>query len=305
MTTAANASLAFTTPVGRFVWGSLVRAKTKDNEGNPLTTKSGPDQGKLTQRFEFGLAIPKGPETHWNQTPWGILIDRAAKEGFPGGQWQLPIFAFKVTDGDSVLPNRKGRIPSKQEGFKGHWVLAFSSSFAPQTVNANGSAVIPPEQIKVGHYIQVNGSVGSNKSLNQPGVFLNHRFVSHAGFGVEISTGPSADQAGFGQAPLPAGASSTPVAALAPAAVQTAVAPVVTLPLITPAPVVTQPVVIAPAPAPVNVVPHPTFLTPNVPPAPPSGPVMTDKAQGITYAQMIANGWNHAQLVEHGYIRAA
>jgi hypothetical protein len=299
MTTAnANANLTYTTPVGRFVWGSLTKPKTKDREGNPLIIKSGPDTGKPTQRFEFGLAIAKGPETHWNQTPWGQLIDRAAKEGFPGGQWQLPAFAFKVTDGDSTVPNRSGRIPSKQEGFKGHWVLAFSSSFAPTTVDAKGTAPVPAESIKVGHYIQVNGSVTSNKSLNQPGVFLNHRFVAHAGFGLEISTGPDASQAGFGQGPLPVGASTTPVAALpagpavtAPAAPQTVITP--------PAPVV------APTPPPVQVVPHPAILTPSVAPAPPSGPVMTEKANGFSYAQLIANGWKHEQLVEHGYIRAA
>lgn len=291
-TPATNTSLTFTTPVGRFVWGSLVKPKIKDSEGKPLVIKSGPDAGKPTQRFEFGVAIPKGSETHWNQTPWGQLIDRAGKEGFPGGQHQLPAFAWKITDGDSMIPNRKGRLPSAQVGFKGHWVLAFSSSFAPTTVNANGTAVVPAESIKCGHYVQINGSVGGNKSLNQPGIFLNHRFVAHAAFGEEISIGPDASQAGFGQSPLPTGASVTPVAALAPTQTPSA-------------PVAQQPVVAPPTVAPTPVVPHPTFLTPSAAPAPPSGPAMTEKAQGIGYAQMIAAGWTHAQLIEHGYIRAA
>lgn len=310
--TTANASLTFTTPVGRLVWGSLTKAKTKDAEGNPLVIKSGLDAGKPTQRFEFGLAIPKGPETHWNQTPWGALIDRAAKEAFPQGQYNIPSFAWKVTDGDSTIPNRKGRIPSKQEGQKGCWILAFSSSFAPTTVNKDGTQIVPAEQIKNGHYVQVNGSVGGNKSMQQPGVFLNHRFVAHAGFGPEISSGPDPSQAGFGKDALPAGASLTPVAALPagqtvapPAAPQTA--PVVMrqpVPTMAALPQITPPVAIAPPPvAPVQ--PHTAFLTPQVAPTPPSGPVMTEKAQGISYAQMIAAGWSHAQLVEHGYLRAA
>lgn len=297
--TTNNTSLPFTTPVGRFLWGSLVKAKTKDAEGNLLVIKNGADAGKPTQRFEFGLGIPKGPETHWSQTPWGAIIDKAGKEAFPAGQHAIPSFAWKVTDGDSMIPNRKGRIPSKQEGFKGHWVLAFSSSFAPNTVNRDGTQVVPNDSIKPGHYIQVNGSVGGNKSMQQPGVFLNHRFVAHSGFGPEISVGPDAAQAGFGKDALPAGASSTPVGALpaagpsvAPAASQTVVAPPVTA--------------VAPPPAAtVAVMPHPEFLTPKVTPPPPSGPVMTEKAGGFTYAQMIAGGWKHEQLVEHGYLRAA
>jgi hypothetical protein len=297
-----NTSKSFTTPVGRLVWGSLSKAKTKDAEGNPLVIKNGPDAGKTTQRFEFGLAIPKGPETHWNQTPWGMLIDQAAKEAFPQGQHAIPSFAWKVQDGDSKIPNRKGRIPSTQEGFKGHWILAFSSSFAPTTVNKDGTQPFPADSIKNGHYVQVNGSVGGNKSLQQPGVFLNHRFVAHAGYGPEIQSGPDASQAGFGKDALPAGASSTPVATLA--AGPTNAAPAAPQTVISPAPTAT-PATFAPPPPVTQVVPHPTFLTPTVTPPPPSGPVMTEKAGTITYAQMIANGWTHEQLVEHKYIRAA
>jgi hypothetical protein len=288
----------------------LVKPKTKDNEGNPLVIKKGPDAGKPTQRYEFGVAIPKGTETHWNQTEWGKLIDRAAKEAFPQGQWQLPIFAWKVTDGDSTMPKRNGRIPCKQTGFARHWVLAFSSSFAPTTVDAKGNSIVPAESIKVGHYVQVNGSVGGNKSDNQPGVFLNHRFVAHSAFGEEILNGPDPSQAGFGQAPLPAGASTTPVAGLAqgqtptaPVAPQMAPpAPAATVTVAPPPPAVAA---VAPPPPAAVVTPHPAFLTPSVAPAPPSGPVMTEKAGQFTYAQMIANGWTHAQLVEHGYVRAA
>lgn len=295
---AESQSNFFTTPVGRLVWGSLTKAKTKNRDGTPILIKSGPDAGKQTQKFEFGLAIPKGSETHWSQTSWGQLIQRTGQEAYPGGQWQAPTFAWKVTDGDSMIPNGSGRAPAMQEGFKGHWVLAFSSAFAPATVDAKGQAAVAPDTIKVGHYVQVNGSVvGGKRDSMKPSVFLNHRFVAHAGFGPEISQGPDAAQAGFGQAPLPAGASSTPVAAL-PAG-QTAVAPAPSQPVTVGQ---IQQAMAAP-PAPVK--PHTAFLTPSAPPAPPSGPVMTEKAGNVTYAAMIAAGWTHAQLIEHGYIRAA
>jgi hypothetical protein len=297
----SKASIPFTTPVGRFLWGSLTRPKTKDSEGKPLLIKNGPDAGKPTQRYEFGLGIKKGAETHWDQTEWGALIKKAGVEGFPGGQHAMPTFAWKVTDGDSMIPNRKGRIPSTQEGFKGHWVVAFSSAFAPGTVNANGTAPVDPASIKVGHYMQVNGSVGGNGSLNQPGVYVNHRFVAHAAFGPEISQGPDASQAGFGNAALPPGASVTPIAALPTGQTPVAPSPAPAVVLAQPPQAPSAPV----APAPV-VQPHTAFLTPTVAPPPPSsGPVMTEKAGGHTYSSMIANGWTHAQLIEHGYVKAA
>lgn len=289
----------FTTPVGRLLWGSLTVPQTKDADGNPLIIKNGPDKGKATQRFAFGLGVPKVTESHWNQTDWGKEFVRIAQADFPGGQANLPTFAWKVIDGDSTVPNRKGVPPCKREGFPGHWVIAFASSFQPKTVNRDGSAAIDPSLIKLGHYVQVAGSVGGNGSINQPGLFVNHRFVAHAGFGPEIVVGPDPSAVGFGQSPLPAGASATPVAAL-PTGASPVPAPVVAAP---PAPAPAAPV--APA-APLPVRPHTPFLTP-APPAPapaPTGPVMTEKAPpGVSYAQMIAAGWTHAQLVEHGYVR--
>src|ERR1700740_1677164 len=115
-----------TTPVGRLLWGSVSVPKTKDSKGNPLVIKKGPEAGKPNPRYEFGIGIPKAGEQHWNQTVWGRLIWDTALKAFPNGF--AADFSWKVTDGDSTAPTKKGKAaPCTREGHPGHWVLAFSS----------------------------------------------------------------------------------------------------------------------------------------------------------------------------------
>lgn len=281
-------AIQFTTPVGRLVGGSLYKPQDKDASGAPLVIKSGPNVGKPTVRYWLPLAIPKGAEQHWNQTPWGALIWKAGASGFPA-QHQSPSFAWKVIDGDSTVPNKRGRKPCDNEGYPGHWVLNFGGTFAPKAVNANGSEYhSEPGYIKAGDWVQIAGSVAPNGTQANPGVYLNYSLVSLQGLGEEISQGPDPTQVGFGTMPLPPGVSLTPPPGL-PA---TGAAP-------------------APAAAPVVVQPNPAFLTP--PPLPPAAPpvapppaaparVMTAKAGGVTFEAMIAAGWTEAQLREHGYL---
>jgi len=318
----------FTTPTGRLVWGSLYKPRTTDFDGNPLTIKSGPDAGKATQRYEFGLAIAKAPgETHWAYSELGKKIWAVGHAAFPGGQAQRPDFSWKVVDGDSKIPNKKGGIPCEKEGFPGHWVFTFSSTFAPRVYNANGTQQIVEEgAVKIGWFVQVAGSVQGNTGAS-PGVYLNHAMVALQGYGPEIYQGPDPSQAGFGAGPAPAGMSATPVGGMptgapavpgAPAApanppIPGAPAPAATLPPAPNAPPIPG------APAPTAVVPHPTILQPPVappaapaapaaPPAPPAAPVvpagpqMTAKAGGQSYAAFIAQGWTEAQMREHGYL---
>jgi len=79
------------------------------------------------------------------------------------------------------------------------------------------------------------------------------------------------------------------------------------------------PMAVAPA-APLPVTPYPGVMqmpgvpmapaAPAAPPAPPAppmpdvpaGPVMSPKANGATYAQMIALGWTHETMVQHGML---
>lgn len=290
----ANERVVFTTPVGRLVGGSLYKPYTKDAEGKPLVTKTGPNAGQSRVEYYIAIAIPKGAETHWGQTAWGAPIWAAGHAAWPGGQAQHPTFAWKIEDGDSTIPNKKGKKPRDHEGCPGHWILRFSGGYAPSVWNSDGSAPIQEQDaVKPGYYIQIRGSVSGNGSASQPGIYLNHDKVALAGFGPEIRTGEDVGQAGFGKGvDLPAGASRVPVGGMAEGA-----APA-------PAPVVAPPVA---APAPVAVAPHPGFLTAAPPPpvaAPPAAPVpervMLAAAGGVTYEAFIASGWTDALLVQHG-----
>lgn len=281
------------TPAGRLVMGSLYKPNLTDAEGKPLVVKSGPNLGQPRQDYYFALAVPKGAEQHWAQTEWGALVYRAGQLGHPQAH-QAPTYAWKIKDGDSTVPNRKGKKPCDQEGFPGHWVLSFSSGYPPKTVRDNGTVpILETDVINLGDWVQVFGSVGDNGSQSQPGVFLNHSMVNLVGFGQRISTGLDPASVGFGKGiAMPVGASATPMAgAFVPP--QAAAAPV------------------GYSPPPVAVQPHPGFLAPvaaAAPPLPPALPAaarqMTAKAGGAPYESFVAQGWNDATLVQHGYMAA-
>ena len=298
------------TPVGRLVAGSLYKAQTTDAEGRPLVIKSGPQAGQPRVDFFFALAIPKGQEQHWSQTPWGQKIWAAGHAAFPQGQGNAPTFAWKVTDGDSQVPNSLGKKPCDREGYKGNWVLAFSSGFAPKIYNADGSQQLLEENaVKLGYYVQVFGSVSGNGSLQQPGVFLNHGMVALSAYGPEIVVGPDAAAVGFGGGALPAGASAVPVSApFNPAPPAGSPVPAVGAPYVpTPAAAVTPPAmtpaVVAAATVVPPIVPNPAILQPPPPPAAPAR-VMLPAAQGATYEAMVAAGWTDALLIQHGMMQA-
>jgi hypothetical protein len=284
---------AFTTPVGRLVGGSVSRAReVLDANNKPRLITTGVDIGKPMMEYSFGIAIPKTPgATHWSQEAWGAPIWAMAHASWPNGEAQRPDFSWKITDGDSTIPNKKGRKPCDQEGYKGHWVIWYSGMLAPRYYTLMGVAeatpLADPEIIKNGYYVQVYGNCRSNAPSQSPGIYMNHSMVCLVAYGEEIVSGPDVSAAGFGGAPLPAGASTTPVASFTPP-----VAP----PPAAPAPVAT------PAPAAVIVPPNPAVMQPPAPPAPPAAPVrqLTEKANGATYEQLIAAGWNDQTLVQHG-----
>lgn len=201
-----------TSPVGRIVLGSLYTPSTTDAEGKPLVVKTGPNAGQPRVNYFFALAIPKGGEQHWAQTPWGQQIWAVGNQAFPNIA-QSPAFAWKIEDGDSQIPNKKGRKPCEQEGFPGHWILKFSGGFAPKVYrqeNGGFVQVMEPEFCKPGYFVEVAFSVEGNGSQSQPGVYLNHSMVCFRAYGPEITFGPDVASAGFGQAALPAGASMAP-----------------------------------------------------------------------------------------------
>src|SRR4030067_115622 len=206
----------FTPPVGRFVGGSLTKPQTTDAEGRALVYKTGADAGKPRTSFFVAIAVPKTGEQHWAQTVWGAEIWKVGHEAFPGGQADHPAFAWKVEDGDSALPNKTGKKNCDPAGHTGNWILKFSSSFAPATYNRDGIAHIAVDSIKPGYFIQINGDVQGNGSMQQPGIYLNHKMIALSAFGEEIVYGPDVAGAGFGTGALPAGGLAAPAASLAP-----------------------------------------------------------------------------------------
>lgn len=323
--------MALLFPVGRMVQGSMSEPQTKDKSGNPLTVKKpGPEFGKPTVKFFFSVAIPKSPpgsagvdpstgapvaqspHNHWACTTWGQKIWAAGFAAWPSGQAQLPKFAWKIKDGDSNEPNEAGRIPSKSEGFPGHWIVAFSSNYAVKTFDARGQQAVDPKSIKRGHYVEVYGTIVSNEDNGKPGMYINHSHVAHAGFGPEITSGPDPSSLGFGQGQLPAGATTVPQSSMQPPT-GSAVAPPSTAPAAVAPPVNAA----APAPAvaaPTAVTPHAGYMNPNVvtvaaPPvaapavaAPPVGPVWKPGAPAGGYAAHKAAGWTDDQMRAAGYI---
>jgi hypothetical protein len=281
------------TPVGRLVMGSLYKPSTKDADGNPLTFKSGENVGKARVNYFLALAIPKGPETHWSQTEWGALIYQTGKTAFPQAHVS-PTFAWKVTDGDDATPNTKGKRACDTEGFPGNWILRFSGSFAPKVYREEGGAYVQVTEenyIKPGYYVQISGTVSGNNSQQRPGLYLNHSMVAFVAYGQEIHFGPDANSVGFGKAPLPAGASASPLAS--------------GLPL----PTTTTSHVPVPTPSSVGsagvVTPNPGFLNvPTPPSAPPASttPKMTAKAAGSSYQAFKTAGWTDEALLAQGYL---
>ena len=207
-----------TSPVGRIVMGSLYDPSTTDAEGKPLVVKTGPNAGQPRVNYFFALAIPKGAEPHWAHTPWGQQIWTVGNQAHPNAA-QSPAFAWKIEDGDSQIPNKKGRKPCDNEGWRGHWILKFSGGFAPKVYQQEGAGYVQVMQkdfCKPGYFVEVAFSVEGNGSQSQPGVYLNHSMVCFRAYGQEITFGPDVASAGFGSAPLPAGASMTPPAGAIP-----------------------------------------------------------------------------------------
>lgn len=285
------------TPVGRLVYGSVYEAKTTDYDGEPLVYKKGAKIGQPMHRFEFGVAVQKQGEQHWNQTEWGRKIWDIGHRDFPNGQTQQPSFAWKITDGDCQIPNKKQNKPCDKEGYPGHWVLNFScmAEFAPSLCNAsdpkNIKHITQPDFINCGDFVEIAFSSRGNGDLGSPGVYLNPLGVAWRAYGERISFSFKIDVTtiGFGQAALPAGASSVPLSSnAAPSATTIPVAPIV------------QPVL-----------PHYAILTPPAPvpglapPAPiaPAVRQMVDPT-GATYEQYIAAGWTDVQLIQQGKMLA-
>ena len=152
-------------PPGRIILGDAYKGSDKDSKGVPRTVKSGPNKGQQVTQYFIGVAIPKAGEQAWWQTAWGQQIMAVGQQGFPNF-FQNPAFAWKIEDGDSTIPNKSNRRMCDNEGAPGHWVLKFSSQFAPPVYQQPSPGVFEqvnqPGLIKTGWWIQVHASVKSN-----------------------------------------------------------------------------------------------------------------------------------------------
>lgn len=297
-------------PPGRLIMGSCYKGSDKDNKGNPRLVKTGPNKGQPSIQFFLGVAIPKGAEQHWSQTEWGAKIWATGHAAFPAFA-QNPAFAWKIDDGDSTIPNKSNKRPCDAEGAKGHWIVKFSSSFAPKVFTQPSPGVfqevVTPDAVKAGYWIQVFGSVAGNGSSESPGVYVNHDKVLFVREDAVISQGVDAATAFGGaavSAALPNVAAVPFAAAVPPAAAPAAPVPAAVPPAV---PVTPNPGFLAGPGAPV--MPAAVPMAPPVPPAPvapavPAGPQMTAAglASGFTYAQYRANGWTDDQMRAGGLI---
>jgi hypothetical protein len=220
------AKTRFTSPVMRFVQGDLDTPQDKDAQGNPRLVKTGPNAGQPNPQFFMAGAIAKN-DPAWPEF-WALLCQQAAADFpnlFPGGPSAPcvhPQFAFKVIDGDGV--DTSGKSNATKEGFAGHWVVRFASSYPPRLFYKDRYA--PHEQIqekgviKRGYFVRVNGTVEGNANAQRPGLYVNLDMVELTAYGPEIVSGPDANEAFGGGAPvaLPAGASAAPLTPPVPAA---------------------------------------------------------------------------------------
>lgn len=290
----------FLTPVGRIVQGDVFEPQTKDLQGNQLTVKQGPNAGQPTQRFFVAVAFAKTDQMFAAFRQQLVQVARAAWPQLfdANGNCTHPRFSWKIMDGDGIDDN--GKPNNTKEGFAGHWVVKFSSSFPPKAFYAGRYA--PQDQIqdkhaiRRGYFVRIGGTVEGNGNQQKPGIYVNLAMVELVALGPEIVSGPDAASV-FGAAPvgaLPAGAQALPAAG-GPGAM--------------PAPAATPPMPTAAAPAPsVPVAPNPAFTAPPLPSvtAAPPAPVyqMTAKANGATRDQFInsGQGWTDELLRQHGYM---
>lgn len=267
---------------GRFVQGDPFEPQTKDQQGNPLTIKTGPNAGQPTQQFFMAVAFPKSDP----RTP-GML---AGLKNAMAAEWprlftaptdvpplfgcQLPRFSSKIVDGDGLDDN--GRSNAEKPGFAGNWVLRLASQFPPRVYEAGKYDELQRVDmdrakhglLQRGFYVRVAGSYQSNKNDQRPGMYLNLNMVEIVRPGEVIVTGPSAAAVFGGAAPAPAPAAPVPA-----------------------------PVAPVPAPAPVAPAPYAGYMDPS---GAPQGFKLTEKAQGATYQQLLAAGWTDPVLKANG-----
>lgn len=243
----AQEAIAFITPVGRVIWGSIYERATEDYDGKPYEAGKGP--------YQFGLAIRKDDPgvgdmlTKIYQQAMAGYATNAGLQQRIGQEWQSGFaglsFRFKIKDGDK--PNAQGQI---NDNARGCWVFSMQTSLDFKACNAQ-NVEIDKKAIERGYFVDVHLGVKVNDNVDATaGVYLNPNVVRLIAYGEKIVGGISIDDAFKGHAApvnLPPGASATPLApggmpampgasGAAPAATSPAAQPVATPPMPTASP---------------------------------------------------------------------
>lgn len=193
--------LPFVTPPGRIVRGSPT-FKSEEYQG----------QKKDKPQWFFALAIPKADPMV--QQFVNMLYNHGLAEyrdvphvAAEAAKWLQGRFKWKIEDGD------EGKN-SQREGYRGNFIVKFTTYIGVPTCIDVANVPINPETIKCGYYVDVSGSVEKNGNTDdQAGIYMNVNFVRLLGYGPEIISSQTPEQAFTGFPPvLPPGASATPLA---------------------------------------------------------------------------------------------
>ncbi len=286
---------------GRIVMGHPIkRQQMTDDKGNKLQHDDGSSK---TQHF-FVVAIPKGAETDWKQTEWGQKVVAVAGQGYRNGEINRPDFSWKVEDGDSQIPNKKGRKNIDTEGHAGHWIIKCTTQYDcpcyPYNKYSPFDAITDDNTVKNGDYYMVSIEVADNTNkgapAQTPGVYMNPKATVFIRPGIEIvgSGSVNANEL-FGGITVPD--AQQPMASAPPAQQAQATpsaTPATTTPPAQQAPVTPAHDLVQPQ-TPGNATPPPVLEAPvATPPAEPSYDV-----QGTVYtkSQLLAMpGWTEAHL---------
>lgn len=260
-------------PVGRLVMGNVHEGNDKDSEGQPLVDS----KGQPYRKFFMAFAIKKTPGRTWQQEEWGAKIYAAGKVADPV-RHTTDKFSWKVDDGDSLVPNSKGRRNCDTEGFPGHWIVKCDGYYAPKLCQFENGITVPlTRTINLGDYAQAVVAIDSNgRKDHNAGIKVYPEAVGFVQEGQRINRAADFTSLGFGQGVAQFQAATpkpTPTGGF------------------TPTPTVTPPQV--------PVVPQPQFLVAKTTAF---KPAMTAKANGATYEQFKAAGWTDQQLLEQDYI---
>lgn len=192
------------TPVARLVSGHpMISYPVLDKMNQPRLMATGEPMNSTS----IGLAFAKGTEQHWNETAWGAPIWNAGMVAWPNGEFNAPTFAWKVTDGDSQIPNKKGNKPCDNDGWQGHWVVFLSTMFSIPSYHVGRyephQVIQDKNEVKTGDYVRASFNVTGNNvkgPVESPGMYINPVMLelSRAGIAIVSANAPSASAA-FGE----------------------------------------------------------------------------------------------------------